>query len=261
MTLSATALFSLHGNAFASGWQTELDSSSSTALEVPMAIRYEQNPVFGVRGFQYLRVWNSSVTAGDILGRKAPVPIADITSGTTTSITKAGAFVADYYVGGILWCADNADSAGAAPENQFARIIRSTTDTLTIDQTDAFSPAAATNDDFFVFMMSGADDTVTTNYAYDIAGVAMADHDQYDWGWFQFYGIHPAVKAIAAGTAITPGEAVIATDGNLVTGSAGADVDQRLGITLGLSSDTVKRTAYVNLFCGAAYPMAKTTAP
>jgi hypothetical protein len=259
MTIQAASLLELGGTNQQS-WGTELDSSSSTALEKKGAVRWDQHPIYGLRGFQYLRCDQSGgCTAGQLQSFVANTAINNISSGTTTSITTSG-LTANIHVDGILYCLDDNGGAGAAPEGEKARIVANTTTLVTVNKNDAFSAAPAANDDFVVVKHWAVGDSADGDFAAAVAGVAMADQDQYDWGWFQFYGINPSVDAIAAGTALPTGESIVANVA-VVNDGAGDAVDLRVGKILhALSSDTVLRKAMVDLFCGAAFKMSNSTA-
>lgn len=236
--------------------QTKLSSSSSTPLELPGLVRYTHDRIFGLRGFKYVRFDQSGgVTRGQVQSKLANVAITNIDSGTTTSITKAAAFTADKLIGGILVCTDDAGGAGAAPEGESALIVANTASVITIDTNDAFTVAPAVNDDFAVVLPWAVDDAADGDAAGIVQGVAMADQDQYDWGWVQFYGINPDVDAVAAGTALIVDESVVA-GAALVNDGAGDAADLRIGrLLVGLTSDTVRRKAVVDLFCGEAFKL------
>lgn len=252
MTIGSAAYLGLYG-AVQQSWATELDSSSATPLEKKGAIRYDMHPTWGLRGFQYLRCDQSGgCTAGQLQSLRAVVAVNNIPSGTTTSVTTSG-LTANIYVDGILYCLDDSGGAGAAPEGQSGRIVKNTETVITIHSDDAFTVAAAANDDFQIILPWAVVDSADGDAAGIVAGVAMADQDQYDYGWFQFLGVHPQVDAIAAGTAIPIYESVVANTA-VVNDGAGDAVDLRVGRILhGLSSDTVTRKAIVNLCCGAAF--------
>lgn len=259
MTIEAAKL-TTSLNAKTKGWATTLDASDSTAKEVLGSIREDQHPVFGLRKFIYVRFHQSGgVAAGELQSFLAPVSVANITSGTTTSITTSG-LTADLYVGGLLQCIDDAGAAGAAPEGEKALITKNTTTVITIDADDAFSAAPAANDDFEIVLPFAVVDSDDTDYSYEVAGVTMAAHDQYNYGWVQFYGLHPSVATVAAGTAIVKGEIVVA-GAALVTDGAGDGLELSVGVAkTGLSSDTVLRETLVDLYCGPANKASVTTA-
>lgn len=258
MTISNDALLKLGGTNQQS-WQTKLDSSSDTPLEIPGIVREDIHPVFGVRKFQYLRCDQSGgCTAGQLQSYRANVAINNISAGTTTSITTTG-LTAGILEGGILQCLDDAGAAGAAPEGEVGRVVANTTTQVFIDTNDAFSVTPAANDDFVVILPWAVDDSADGDFAGQVAGVSMTDHDQYDWGWFQFFGINPDVDAVAAGTALPAQESVVA-DAAVVNDGAGDAVDLRIGRVLHqLSSDTVLRKAVVDLYCGVAFKMSNST--
>lgn len=255
MTMQTQKLYDGAARGHQLAHQTMLDSSSSSPLELPGLVRYTYDRIFGLRGFKYVRFDQSGgATKGQLQSKRANVDIANITSGTTTSITKAG-LTADILVGGILVCIDDAGGAGAAPEGESALIVANTTSVITIDTNDAFSVSPAANDDFKVILPWAVVDSADGDAAGIVQGVVMADQDQYDWGWVQFLGINPDCDAIAAGTALVVDESVVANTAVVNDGAADA-VDLRIGrLLVGLSSDTVLRKAVVDLFCGEAFKM------
>jgi hypothetical protein len=237
-----------------------LNSSSATPLAPRGTIYLDQHPTYGYRAFQYLRCDQAGgCTAGQLQSFIAVTAVNNITSGTTTSVTTAG-LTADILEGGILYCLDDDGAAGAAPEGEKGRIINNTATVITIHPDDAFSVAPAANDDFQVILPWAVDDSADGDFAAQVAGVAMAAHDQYDYGWFQFSGIHPNVVAVAAGTTIPIDEGVVA-DTATVNDGAGDNNDLHVGVSKHqLSTDTVARTITVDLFCGAARKVHQSTA-
>jgi len=254
MTMQTAKLYQ-QARAFQVAHQTTLDSSSSTPLEKLGVVRFTHDSVFGLRAFKYVRFDQAGgATKGQVQSKRANVDVANILSGTTTSITTAG-LTANILVGGILVCIDDAGGAGAAPEGQSALIIENTTTVITIDANDAFTVAPAVNDDFKVILPWAVVDSADGDAAGIVQGVVMADQDQYDYGWVQFLGINPDVDAIAAGTALILDESVVAGAALVNDGAADA-VDLRIGrLLVGLTSDTVRRKAVVDLFCGEAFKM------
>lgn len=259
MTIASSAILALGGTNQQS-WATELDSTSATPLEKKGSIRFDSHPIFGLRGFQYVRFDQSGgVAAGELQSFRDIVSVANISSGTTTSITTSG-LTADIYVDGLLYCLDDAGGAGAAPEGEVARIVKNTTTVITVHSSDAFSVAPAVNDDFQIILPWAVVDSADGDFAGQVAGVVMTAQDQYDYGWVQFLGVHPAVNLIAAGTALPIYESLVA-DAALLTDGAGDAVDLRVGRLMhGVSSDTVARKAIVQMFCGSAFQMGNSTA-
>ena len=238
-------------------WATTLDASDTTPKETRGVIREDFHPVFGPRKFKYVR-FDVATTAGDLCSMRTPIDVPNITSGTTTSITTSG-LTADIYVGGILRCYDDAGAAGAAPEGESGIITKNTTTVITIDSNDAFSAAAGANDDFKVFLPWAVIAAASGDVNALVAGVAMATQAQYSWGWVQFYGLHPAVRAVAAGTTITAQKCVIAATSAVTVGSTSA-AELRVGFAdITLTTDTVLRTLPVRLFCGDAFPFGAST--
>lgn len=240
-------------------WRTSLDATHSTPQEVLGSIREDVHPYFGRRRFEYVR-FDASTVQGTFLSQVANVAVNNITSGTTTTITTSG-LTADIHVGGLLNCLDDAGGAGAAPEGETGVIVANTATLVTIDTNDAFSVSPAVNDDFVIIKPWAVTTSAAGDFAYAVKGVAMADQTQYYYGWVQFYGINPYVRAVAAGTTLPTGESLIVANSGLITDGAGAAVDLRVGrIMHQLTTDTVARRAIVDLFCGSAFKMAGSTA-
>jgi hypothetical protein len=238
-------------------WATTLDASDTSPKETLGAVREDYSTAFGHRRFQYVR-FHVAATAGIPYSYLAPVSVANILSGTTTSITTTG-LTADIYKGALLRCTDDAGAAGAAPEGEIALITDNTTAVITIDSNDAFSVAPAVNDDFHILVPFAVIAAASGDTNAKVAGVAMTSHAQYNYGWVQFQGLHPSVVCVAAGTAVTAEKAVIASTACVTVGSSSA-VELRVGYTpTGISSDTVARILPVSLFCGAAFPFGAST--
>lgn len=252
MTILATKL--LDGNTGLNrAWSTTLSASDTTAKERPGSVRYTVDSKWGLRGFKYVRFDQSGgVTTGQLQSQVANTAIANITAGTTKSITTTG-LTAGNLVGGLLVCTDNDDSAGAAPEGESGIITANSTTVVEIDLDDAFSVAAAVNDDFEVLLPFAVDDAAAADSAGRVQGIVMADHIQFNFGWVQFYGLNPSVDAIAAGTALPVDEGAIA-GAALVTDGAGAANNLQVGvIKVGLTIDTILRKAVIDLYCGDAF--------
>lgn len=231
-------------------WNTTLDASDSTPKEPKGATRWTYDPVFGLRGFQYVRFDQSGgADANQVVSYRGLISINNITSGTTTSITTSG-LTADILADGLLWCLDDAGAAGAAPEGEIARITSNTTTVVNIDSNDSFSASPAANDDFRVLLPWAVIDSASGDVAANVAGIALVAQDQYDYGWVQFAGLHPTVACVAAGTAVTAGRSLIVGTNLVLDGSTSA-AELRVGFTpTGISSDTVLRTLPLYLSCG-----------
>jgi len=255
MTISSTLINKFKGYVSV-GWNTALDSSDTEAKEVLGLVRYDFHPVFGLRGFKYVRFDQSGGnTAGELVAQVANVAISNITAGTTTSITTSG-LTADIHVGGLLVCTDDAGGAGAAPEGEAGVIVANTATVVQIDPDSPFSAAPASNDDFVIVKPWATGDAVAGDVAVNVQGVAMADQAQYDYGWVQFLGLHPKVSCIAAGTALTTAKSLIMANGGLVTNGNSSAAELRVGyLEAAVASDQVARYALVNLFCGEAFKL------
>ena len=253
MTILATKLLQTKG-ANPEIWGTTLDAADTTPKERLGTVRWDDHPVFGRRGFKYLRCHQSGGhTAGVIASFLAPVAINNISSGTTTTITTSG-LTADIYVGGLLRCLDDAGAAGAAPEGEIAVITANTATVVTIDTNDAFSAAPAVNDDFTIVMPFACQTAAAGDVAGRVAGVAMTTIAQYSYGWYQFFGINPSVQAIAAGTAITTEKGIITANSGLASDGSTSAPSLLIGVALAtLTSDTVLRRALVKLNCGDSF--------
>lgn len=249
MTLLSSSIVTGSVGGAHQAWQTSLDASDTTAKEQLGTKRYDWHPIYGTRIFKYVK-FTQSVAAGE------PVKIADpvaltATAGSTTTVTVAIASDG-LYNGYILSVFDDAGGAGAAPEGQVARIKKSTTSGIEIEEDDAFSVAVAVNDVVHVSAPWAVARTAGGESAGAVEGVAIADQAASDYGWVQFSGDHPAVLAVAAGTALVEGASVI-SGARLVTEVGLATLDQVMGrVVHGLQSDTVLRTAVIKLCCGEA---------
>lgn len=258
MTIEAAKLIATR-NPTRQDWGAALDSSSATALTTKGALRWDFNAYFGHRLFVYGRCDQSGgCTGGQLQSYRANITITNISSGTTTTVTTSG-LTADELVGGFLFCHDDAGGAGAAPEGEIGIITANTTTVITIDTGDAFSVAPAVNDDFTVILPFSVVDSADTDYSAGVAGLAMADQDQYDWGWFQCLGIHTSADIVAAGTALPVGESLVAGTA-LLTDGAGDAADLRVAKLLTpIASDQVLRKACVKVFCGEAFILSNST--
>ncbi len=259
MTIAASTISQQYANK-RMGWATLLDEVGSTPKEVKGCVRWDQHPQFGLRGFQYVRFDQSGgATAGQLQSYIAVKAINNITAGTTTSITTSG-LTADIYVDGLLVCLDDAGGAGAAPEGESGIVVANTATLVTIATADAFSVAPAVNDDFVIYLPWAVDDSADGDAAHMVAGVVMGAPDQYDYGWVQFFGVHPGVDAVAAGTALVINESVVA-DAAVVNDGAADAAELRIGaLKCALTSDTVARKAVVDLFCGQAFKLGTSAA-
>lgn len=256
MTIATTALQALYGGAQL-GWATELSSTSATPLEKKGIVRWDHHPVFGLRGFKYCRIDQSGgMTAGQVASRKANTSAGTITAGTTTTITTSG-LTADILVDGLLVVTDDAGGSGAAPEGEAARVIANTATKITVHSDDAFSAAVAASDTATIVLPWAVDDSADGDTAEMVQGVVMADQDQYDYGWVQFYGVHPKVAITTAALPIN--ESLVADTAALGDG-AGDAAELRCGVILsGVSADQATLFGVVDLYCGMAYKLATST--
>lgn len=244
MTLLASSVVTGSVGGAHQSWQTQLDSSSTTALEQLGTVRYDWHPIFGTRKFKYVK-FTESVGVGEPVRYQAPVALT-ATAGSTTSVTVAIAS-AGLYDGYTLSVFDDAGAAGAAPEGQVARIKKSTTTGIEIEADDAFSAAVAVNDVVHVSAPWAVSRTAGGEIALLVAGVATAAQDAADYGWVQMSGGYPSALAVAAGTALAEGAPVVA-GARLVTELGVGALNLVIGTARhGLQSDTVLRTAFIDL--------------
>lgn len=251
-----TAKLYKEGTAIQRVWNTTLDASDTTAKEPKGAVRWTFDPVFGYRGFQYVRFDQSGgATKDNICSYRGLISVTATGAGSTTSVTAIG-LTADILADGIIVCLDDAGAAGAVPEGENARIASNTTTQINLDPNDAFSAATATSDTFRVLLPFAVVDAASGDTAATVAGVVMATQSQYSWGWVQFAGFHPTVSTVAAGTTITANRDLIAST-NVVTNGSTSAVELRVGYTpFQLTTDTVIRKIGMYINCGFAKKVA-----
>jgi hypothetical protein len=174
------------------------------------------NDAFGFRIFKYCQNNNgAAVAVGELMSRPADVAITNIDSGTTTSVTEATGFTANFGVGGLLYIDDNDDSAGAAPEGEVGVVIAVTANTVTIDADRPFTVAPAANDEARLVYTHHFEDSADGDLAKDVQGVVMATGGVTNlyYGWLQCYGYHPAVihsaEAVVANASLEAGAAEV----------------------------------------------------
>ena len=168
---------------------------------------------FGLKILVYGRNQSGSAqTQGELAKKVADVTVSNITSGTTTSFTKAASLTADIHVGRILHVDDNDDSAGAAPEGECSPIVSNTAAVATVDSNYPFSVALAANDDIRSFTPGWhMTDAADGDLAKECTGVVMASGGLTDgyYGWYQNYGYNPKVLH-KNNTAVTSNDPVVA---------------------------------------------------
>lgn len=214
---------------------------------------------FGARVFRYMRNRTASATAvGELMARTANTTITNITSGTTTSITKTAAgWTVDAFKEDILFFDDVDASAGAAPEGELGVIVSNTATVIQIDGKRPFSAAAAVNDDFIVYSLFQWKDAADGDLGRDVFGICMAIVSTLYYGWLQCYGYCP--DAVHTTAAVTAGDPVVA--GAAAIAAFGTD-GQELWIgwsPLGIKADQVVLTALV--FIDVFSPEGPGTAP
>lgn len=209
---------------------------------------------FGPRVFMYGRNTSGSIIAqGELMRRLADVAVSNITSGTTTSATKAASWTANKHLGEMLYVQDNDDSAGAAPEGEVSIIgPNNTAATCNVDPLYPFSVALAANDDLDTISPGWHfEDSAAADKAQEVKGVVTALNGVTDlyYGWVQCYGICPKAL-LKASTGFTDRAALIA-DTKAVAPDANGGWELVIGHSLGtVSSDIVNDYApiFINVF-------------
>lgn len=186
-------------------------------------------------------------------GNPGVASISNIDSGSTTHATKAAGFTANQNEGAVCWVMDNASSAGAAPENEMALIMRNTADVLTFD--DRFPPLTAAlevSDDLEIDYNWQIEDAAQSDTASTVQGVVARKDgipDTY-FGWVQFFGKCRALTVSAAIAIDQPLEAGAARLAAIASGGSqtGAVIVGKSRSTI--KADSVSDFALVFIACG-----------
>lgn len=232
-------------------WATQLDSSSKTPLEVSGAVREDWHPNFGHRKFMYIQFLQIGGLQEGELTRFMDGSSTAITKGTTTFFRLQGPpLPINIFSGGLVNVRKVARAIGVPPEGETARIIRNTQTDVFLDPDDALSTTLDINDTVSLLLPWAVHRSRLGTRNGHIAGVAMADQPENFWGWVQFYGLHPAARAMPVGTALTINGPIMAGDGFIADGG-NATTNQIIGWTpLGLNNGTQYRRVAVILNCG-----------
>lgn len=217
MTIASAAYLTPNGNTRL-GWGTELNASDSSAKEILGSVRWDVHPVWGLRGFEYVRFHDAAVV-GSWNTQVANVGITNATGTSQYTVVTTG-LTADIHVGCLIRCKDDTGGAGAAPEGETARIVANTTTVITLDSNDYWSVAPSSGDDFEIIAPHRVSAAGAGDESLLCRGVAMTTHDQYDYGWVQFFGWNPIANFVAAGTAVTGPKGIITGTGGLATVSS-----------------------------------------
>lgn len=252
MTLATSAYLTSLSNARLA-WGTELDASDSTPKDVLGSVRWDVNPIWGLRGFEYVR-FHFAAELGQLCTQVANVALANMTGTATTSFTLASSMTADIYAGCLFRVKDDTAAAGAAPEGELARIIANTADVGTLHPDDALSVALASGDDGEIICPNRVKVAAAGEESLLVRGVAMAAQTAYYYGWVQFYGRAPHAQFVAAGTGVTGPKGMIAATGGLLTVSNSSARNILVASLEGttVASDQVKRTDLAFMHCGVA---------
>jgi hypothetical protein len=199
---------------------------------------------------RFLFVWNNSgsdIAKGVPLVRRANQAISTLDSGTVKSATKAATFTANKEYGALVTIADNANSAGAAPEGEFGKIYWN--DTTTIKFQPDMTTALAVTDDIIIIYKDHVLAAGSGAQLCDFRGVPVKDTGIPNgyMGWACIEADAVAVQAVAINTAITIGKGLIAGTAIFTNGSS-AVVPTILAYALqGLKTDTVARLLMASL--------------
>lgn len=171
---------------------------------------------FGFRIFKYGQNNNgAAVAVGELMSRPADVAITNIDSGSTTSVTEAAGFTANFGIGGLLYIDDNDDSAGAAPEGEVGVVIANDGSTVTIDAARPFTVAPAAADEARLVYTHHFEDSADGDIAITVQGLVMATAGVTNlyYGWLQCYGFHPAAvhsaQTVVANASLEAGAAEV----------------------------------------------------
>lgn len=184
----------------------------------------------------------TTFTVGEIARRNANLAVTVDATGTVTTLSDVAAFVANEEVGNLLYILDDQGAAGAAPEGEWARIIKNTADILTFQP--AMTVATITSDTAVVIrqnhlgLLGGA---IERQETFGVTVRPSGVQDNY-WGWFCCKGF-VETEVVAASTALTTSIGLIGAAGGLLTNSSTSGQDIMLARNHGVvSADTVKRT-------------------
>jgi len=214
---------------------TDLAVNHATAQETPGTERAVMT-AYGPARVRYGKSTQASgVTRGELVVYKANVTLANILSGSTTTIVTTG-MTANAHDGDLLVCTDVNASSGASPEGYCSPIVSNTTTTVYLDPNNPFPAAPAVNDDFSVVSFSKNADAAAGAEVTDCFGIAAASLSEGYWGWFFFDGICP-YALVKASTTMTAAKAIIADTARVSMSSTSAD-QLLLGHTLGKLNGT-----------------------
>lgn len=248
MTIASSAYLTPNANNRLA-WGTELDASDSTPKEILGSVRWDIHPIWGLRGFEYVRFHDAAVV-GSVNTQIANVGITNATGTSTGTVVTTG-LTADIYTDCLVRCKDDTGGAGAAPEGELARIVGNTATTIYLDSNDYWSVAPSSGDDFEIICPSRVSACGAGDESLLVRGVAMTTHDAYDYGWVQFFGLAPHANVVAAGTTVTgPKGLITATGVFTVSSSSARNIIVGSLNTTSIATDQVKRTDLVFVKCG-----------
>jgi len=252
MTIASAASLAANGNGRLA-WATDLDASDAVAQEILGSARWDVHPIWGLRGFEYVRFHDAAVK-GSWNTQIANIAVANATGTSTTTVVLAGTFTADILKDCLVRCKDDTGAAGAAPEGETARIISNTTGVLYLNPDDAWSVAPSSGDDFEVILPHRVSAAGAGDESLLCRGVAMATQTIYYYGWVQFYGWNPFANFVAAGTVVTGPKGIITGSGGLATVSSTSSRSILVGSLpcTSITTDQVGRTNLCHIQTGVA---------
>jgi hypothetical protein len=199
----------------------------------------------------FIWVWNNSgsdIAQGVPLVKRATVTVsANLDSGGVNYATKAATFTANKEIGGLVYVIDKQASAGAAPEGEFAKIIKNDANTIYF-QPD-LSVALAVNDDIGIQYMAHVLAAGSGAELSDFRGVPVASGGIPNgyMGW-------ACIEADAVGVLCGAMTATVTIDKGLIAGTAvfaegsSAAVPTILAYSLqALKADTINRMILASL--------------
>lgn len=228
--------------------------------------RLENHPVYGLQEFRYvINRSGGTLAAGSLAAYEGVLnaAVANTGTGTTYATRAANSWITDgAIVGAHFFVVDDAGAAGAAPEGEQSILTRVTA--LRIDFLPALSAALANADTVNWLRPHHVIAAAAAMNRGKVAGVVQGALVNNAAGWVQTRGLCPEANMVAAGTAVTEDQYLVAGAGILIVNpTVAADylaatwdyakvltgVEGVLGRAVqALTSDTVRRKTLVDLF-------------
>lgn len=186
----------------------DLNADRTTPQFDPDGYAFAHDDMTGARLFVYCQNRQGSLLAqGNLVTRVGGTngtTTVTASTGTTTSVTISGSVTADAHTGAMLYIEDDAGAAGAAPEGEISRIIKNTTNKITVDPDRAFTKAIAASDICVIIGTFNIENSADGDFAYAIKGVVAGKDGISDkkFGWVQTWGMYPEASYSSATTYI-----------------------------------------------------------